>query len=160
MPWKVTVSTGETVVYDTLFNAQNARLVAKKLGHTARIDYVPTLSEESNYALHQRLKNEGSKSECPPTSTPIISSVFQTQQLREHAERLHPEIESENIRVCNWLKQKIAEETKESGEYRHLEKVAQDLTGGHIFLDGLFQAQDIEIAQLKELYKNLYCSEV
>lgn len=67
------------------------------------------------------------------------------------------EFEHNNLRieVCNYLKQKIEGEDRETQQYHRLEEDARTLTNGHIYLDVLFQAQDEEVKQLKILYDDL-----
>lgn len=58
-------------------------------------------------------------------------------------------------KVCNYLRKQIADENKETQQYDRLERDAQILTNGHIFLDVLMDAQRTEVNELKKLYDDI-----
>lgn len=85
-----------------------------------------------------------------------VSECVESHGLVKQSTVRHPEIEALHTRVCNYLKQHIADEEKESKKYRQLQTELRKITNGHAYLDVLFQAQDEEVSQLKEAYRN-YC---
>lgn len=57
-------------------------------------------------------------------------------------------------KVCSYLRNKIADEERESANYQKLESDLRKLTNGHAFLDMLLSAQANEIEALKGTYRD------